>query len=247
MTDEPRICEWTNVALVPFPEFGTWRVYQAEYELVTGRARESSSPLFWSRFELPDRTTRYSATLREGAFKDALAEFRYLEGSLAEYVRSKINGISATENPIKDEWGQLGHMLPGCLPKVWRFERTVAQLMVSNRGWFVDVEHERSRQAITKALKRFLSRHKIDMLDVATLRSNRRDITCAVAGWLEQQYLDDGSVPLGIRYTTSYGDTEWESWAAFPETTVRIVDRQPIPLDDPDLKAVADLWNLRPF
>jgi hypothetical protein len=176
-----------------------------------------------------------------------LAEFRYVEEALVDFARSHINGISAAENPIRDEWCELGHMLPGCIPKVWRFERTVAQLAVPDRGWFVDIEHEASLQAITQALKRFLLRHNVEMLDVATLRSNKRDITCAAAAWLEQQYLDDGSVPLGVRYTTSYGGTEWLSWAAFPETTVEIVDRQPILLDDPDLKAVAELWNLHTF
>jgi len=81
MTEAERICA------CPFPAVGTLRVYQAEYEPVEGHVSESSSPLFWSRFE-SHAATHYSATLREVAFKDALAEFRYLEGALASMSQS---------------------------------------------------------------------------------------------------------------------------------------------------------------
>jgi hypothetical protein len=242
------ICERTGVALVKFPELGTWRVYRSKHEAVKGRAWGSPDPLYWSRFELHGRArTRYSATTRGGAFKDALAEFRYDAERLGELIRTSLDGITSRENPILDEWCKRGHMVPGGIPKRWHERRTVGRLAVKNVGWFVDVEHDTSMRSITRALRESLTNQGISALDVGILRSNTRKVTCAVAAWLESQFLDDGSVPLGIRYMTAYGGTQWESWAAFPETTIELVEQQGVDLNDPDLQETVDFWGLHLF
>lgn len=240
-----RVCDRTGVALVSYPAMGTWRVFKEVYGPLKGRPRTSDDPDEWSRFDLPGQATLYSATERKGAYAESLADFRPRIEVLAKMAQDIFDDVGSGQNPIVDEWCSRGHMFPGNIPAVWHVERRIAQIHVPVPGWYVDVEHPESLNALRPRMAGLLHKQKMTDFDVAAIRSENRVVTCAVAELLLNELLDDGSYPLGIRYNSRLG-TEWECWANFPETTVEAVDTQPLDLSaDSDLAAITELFGLR--
>lgn len=240
-----RICSVTGLALVPYPTKGTWRIFKNAYGPLKARPRTSETPSEWNRFDLPGRATLYSSTIRRGAYAEVLAPLRPRVSALAALAAKVFPDVDPGSNPILDEWNALGHMIPGSIPKVWHAERSMAQIAVTTPGWYVDIEDPASLQVLRVKLAGLLNAEAIDDMDVSVIRGHNRVVTCAVAEWICSLYLEDGSVPLGIRYKSRHG-TDWECWATFPDTRVVSVGEDAIDLaSDADLRAIANLFKLR--
>ena len=57
---------------------------------------------------------------------------------------------------------------------------------------------------------------------------------------------DDGPKFSGIRYMSRVIPDQ-ECWAVFEGTEIVEISRRSIEINDPDLKAIADMWGLRVF
>lgn len=243
-TGPVRICSETGLALVQYPAMGTQRVFKKAYGPLKGRPRTSPDPDEWNRFDLPDQATLYSSTSRCGSYAEVLAPMRPKIAELAALAADVFDDVAPGSNPIYDEWCERGYMYPGSLPRIWHIERAVAQLHVETNGWYVDVEHPISLQVIRTEFAGLLDAADIPDMDVSVIRGHNRIVTCTIAEWINSIYLDDGTIPLGIRYNSRHG-TDWECWATFPETKVSAASELAIdPTTDDDLRYITKLFNL---
>ncbi|MBS2936855.1 RES domain-containing protein [Nocardioides sp. J2M5] len=248
---EVRVCQSTGLVLVPFPTRGTWRVFKNNRPAVSGRPREGQPPKKWNRFDLPgEHGTVYSATTRRGALAEVLASFKPRTSQILELMREAFNDVDEGDDPITREWDELGHMRPGHIAQVWRAERRLIQLhhrTPPEVGPYVHIEHHESIAAISESCADLLTDLGVEELDVSELRSNDRELTCSLAEWISAQYLDDGAVPVGIRYASRHS-TEWECWATIPPPPYGNLAPAGAERDlsnrDPDLEYVAKLFGL---
>lgn len=241
-----RICAVTGLSLIRYPLLGTWRVYKKAYGPVSGRPRVSDSPTDWNRFDLPGQATLYTSTKRQGAYAEVLADLRPKIDDLEALAARVFDDVDEGSHPIHDEWCERGHMLAGNIARIWQTERLIAQIDVPrDQGWYIDIENPVSLQVLRTQLAPVLKDQKIADMDVSVIRGHNRVVTCAAAEWISQQYLDDGSVPLGIRYLSRHG-TEWECWATLPETKTTAAHTETLDVrTDTDLRTIAELFNLR--
>lgn len=238
------ICSATGLALIKYPSKGTWRVFKTAFGPLTGRPRISDDPEDWNRFDLPDAATLYSSTDVQGAYAEVLAPLRPRVNELAALAASVFDDVGPGDDPIGEEWAEKGHMLVGNIAKVWHVERNLAQVGVATDGWYIDIEHPVSLQVLRSQFAGLLAERALRDFDVSVIRGHDRVVTCAVAEWVNALYLEDGSVPLGIRYNSRHA-TDWECWATFPDTKTIAVHTVGLDHTDTDLRATADLFGLR--
>lgn len=240
-----RICSETGLALVPYPKKGTYRVFKETYGPLKGRPRTSENPSDWNRFDLPGQATLYSSTIRCGCYAEVLAALRPRIEQLTKLAAATFDDVDPGDDPIFEEWCERGHMMPTSIARIWHTERALAQVNVTTDGWYIDVEDPVSLQVLRLQFAELLHDQGIEDMDVSVIRGHNRIVTCAVAEWAATLYLEDGSVPLGIRYNSRHG-TDWECWATFPETKTTAVHTTGLDVrNDPDLKHIADLFDLR--
>lgn len=110
---------------------------------------------------------------------------------------------------------------------------------------------------IGAGLARLLGLPELRDLTVSTITGDVRAVTTHVAKWVRGLNLDDGSMPLGIRFPSKRG-TNLENWAIWlravddgkpveSEPTTELKRPRPIQRNDPDLLSVARLYGLRIF
>ncbi|GAA5113892.1 hypothetical protein GCM10023339_18800 [Alloalcanivorax gelatiniphagus] len=238
------ICSATGLALIKYPAKGTWRVFKTAFGPLAGRPRTSEDPSDWNRFDLPDAATLYSSTDPQGAYAEVLAPLRPRIEELSALAAAVFDDVDPGDNPIAAEWAEKGHMHVGSIPKVWHAERNLVQIDVATDGWYIDIEHPVSLQVLRSQFAGLLTERGLEDFDVSVIRGHDRLVTCAVAEWVNGLYLEDGSVPLGIRYNSRHA-TDWECWATFPDT--KTIAAHTIGLDhaNTDLRAIARLFKLR--
>ncbi|MCU6480183.1 hypothetical protein [Arthrobacter sp. A2-55] len=125
-------------------------------------------------------------------------------------------GLSLAEflDAIAKDWKDQGFYGTGHLPPEWANKRSIYRLQVTGPGWWVDVEHPDSIAAIRNALGPILHAETgLDHLDTGILRGGSRDVTTRIASWVRASTLDDGSLPLGLRYGSKHGGgCSWAYW-----------------------------------
>ncbi len=95
--------------------------------------------------------------------------------------------VAPGENPVAQDWSDMHHMPPGSTAIQWRRHF---------REWAPNQDPAHQR------------------IDTSVLTGPDRVVTCAVAKWLGEQVLDDGSMPAGIRYLSRHGG-ELSCWAVW--------------------------------
>lgn len=238
------ICSVTGLALIKYPAKGTWRVFKTAFGPLAGRPRTSEDPSDWNRFDLPNAATLYSSTDPQGAYAEVLAPLRPRVDELAALAVAVFGDVDPGDDPIAEEWAAKGHMHVNNIPKVWHTERNLVQVGVATDGWYIDIEHPVSLQVLRSRFVGMLAERALEDFDVSVIRGHDRVVTCAVAEWVNGLYLEDGSVPLGIRYNSRYA-TDWECWATFADTKTESAHIIGLDSADPDLNAVAQLFKLR--
>lgn len=236
-------CSVTGLVLVRWPAKGTWRVFKTAYDPLSGRTRTSENPQDWNRFDLPGSATLYSSTEPQGAYAEVLASLRPRISELAKLAADVFDDVGEGTDPITEEWGAKGFMAVGNIPTIWHADRNIAQINVQSPSWYVDVEHPVSMQILRSQFVQLLNEHDIEDFDVSVIRGPNRVITCAVAEWVASLYLEDGSVPLGIRYNSRHS-TDWECWASFPDTKAKALHVTGLVSTDKDLRAITKLFGL---
>jgi hypothetical protein len=183
-----------------------------------------------NRFDVVGGGVLYAGTSVEACYAETLARFR---------PTPRIREL------LKDE---KGFMVAGGVPQDWRLQRAIGTLALDDPLPFLDVEHQATQAYLSNELaSELVGLGYVDPLDLAAVCNQDRRLSRAIARFAYTAVEDDGT-PLysGIRYISRIA-TDWECWAIFQDTHVRLVEQRSIELHDPDLRKIAKLWDLSPF
>lgn len=187
-------------------------------------------PTAGNRFDVPGGGVLYAGSDIAACYAETLARMR---------PTPKIRDL------VKDE---PGFMVAGGVPQDWRLQRTVGTLTLNKPLPSLDMEQPETHAYLSEVMASDLvALGYTDNLDISDVANSDRRLSRAVAEHAFTATDPDGTpVYSGIRYVSRI-KPDWECWAVFEGTEVLEVSRRPIVLTDPDLAAIADLWDLRIF
>lgn len=146
---------------------------------------------------------------------------------------------------VRNEWEALGHMTPGWVPAGWREARLLYELSIDADGHFVDLTTAESLATLNRELGEVCEADYEEFpITLGTLTGENREVTTAIATWVRDQVLDDGSYPLGIRFHTKHGGGVcWAYWLRRTDDKlgpdfISVKSEFEITLRDPAYKAV---------
>ncbi len=252
-----RVCSRTRLRLVPPPSRTVYRIGKTKYGAMNPKRRGSGIDRNkWGRWDTANGRTLYAGATALAAFAEVLPYLRENLpktglGHLFDDVTQKEAGLTLAET-VRAEMPCVD--LRDVVVQGWRLDRTIYELRLPSRGWFVDVHAAESLAAINEAF--FPHGRPVGDLTLSDLAGEDRDLTSRVAGWIRTQVLDDGTEPLGIQYVSKHGSnlSTYAVWLRAlddgkppsSEPTQKISE-SPIPKDDPDLWKAAGWNRLRIF
>lgn len=249
-----RTCRKTGLALAPGPVSGV-RIANPAYGPTSPPERSGTDHSAWSRWDTPGRTL-YIAANRQTAFRECLAWARMTGEHLARVQKlAALFGQTPYQvmRDIDEDWKRLGHMQPGHLPAAWRDGHLVYQLRIpGTAGWWVDVHAQQTLDALSLALGSDLKRMTgQDDIDKGVVFGNNREVTTRLATWIRGQVLDDGTEPLGIRFSSRVADGLcWALWmrradAGRDDDPVHAQPGAEIAPNDPTMQQVTAAYGIR--
>lgn len=187
-----------------------------------------------NRWDDPTDTYRvlYGSTQRRATFLETLARFRPDPAVIVGLA--EISGDDESALP------------PGHVPVSWVTERSMGTATLGGR--FADVGHSQSLAYLQTAMAARLIHYGLRELDGAVIRQARREFTQEIS--LHVFGCADGTgAPMftGIAYESRLG-SEFTNWAIFERPDhdpVRDVSAENLRIDDPDLRAVCELFGLQ--
>ena len=251
---DQRICSRTGLALVASPD-SALRIARESYGPVDPVPRPvEESPQAWSRFDTVERTINACAD-RVTASMELLAPYRTevnaQRRALQPIADAMGKDLDALWHDIVTDWDEAGTMKASWLPRAFREGRKLYTLGFP-MGWWIDITATETLTALDDLVPHPWPTAEgplEEQLTLAHLTGDDRVLTTAIAGALRDEVtLDDGSLPLGIRFLSKHGHpsqgtgTCWACW-------MRHVDRglaEPVTIrhqavirgDEPDLTAV---------
>lgn len=165
-------------------------------------------------------------------------------------------GMSLEEfyEEVASQWQEKSFMSSGTLPRQWRTQRQLHIIELPFPGWWIDIEHPETLSAIEAAIPDTLKDLGVRHVDTGLLRSNRREVTTAIADHLRELVLYDGSYAQGVRYASGHGGfVNWAVWLRDYDLKVPGADgllhlsESPIYFNDPDLEAASRRFRLKVF
>lgn len=249
-----RICSRSGFALVASPR-SALRIARESYGPLNPVPRTSGeSPHAWSRYDTPGRTI-YACADRITAYMELLAPYR-----------TEVNAERRALQPIADalgrdldelwrvvvtEWDEAGTMKANWLPRAFREGRKLYTLTFPS-GWWIDITATETIAALEHLLPHAWPTAEgplVEPMTLAHLTGDDRVLTTAIATVLRGEVtLDDGTLPLGIRFLSKHGHPAqgsgicWAYWMRYSDRglpdPVTISTRTRISDDDADLIAV---------
>lgn len=216
--DVEHLCAKTGLLLRPAAQRRIWRVAKTSYGALNPQQRQHGADRSdWGRYDVAGHRTAYGASPREATYGESLASQRLKFTRSAPTWQALFDdeppsGVTSLLEAVELEWQERQYMPPSTVAAGWRHERLIYELRLARSGWFIDIERTESIAAISHALKDELAALGLQSLTIGHLRSEQRDITTIIAGWLRDQILDDGSLPHGIQFGSKH-DSTWTCWA----------------------------------
>lgn len=138
-----RVCGATGLSIVPSTGQQAWRIAKTARGPLNPPVRSADTARSgWGRFDTPGGRTAYFSSTRECAFAEVLAYLRRSLGT-ADSLAKDAAALGLTVQELiavtEEEWSVTGHMAPGHLPRAWRHERSLYELELPRRGWWVDL------------------------------------------------------------------------------------------------------------
>lgn len=218
-------------ALVFPPSEPVYRVARSNAPLEASRiaAEDALATRAGNRFDVVGGGVIYCGTGVKVCFAETVARFR---------PSAKIRAIMEQEEP--------GFVVCGGVPQNWREQRAVISATIADPLPFIDIDDPVTHEYLNAKMADELADLGVATLDGGNVRGPNRLITRAAASWAYWAE-DAGSAKYsGIRYVSRV-IPDAECWAVFEGTPIVEVSRRSIEINDPDLKAVADMWGLRIF
>lgn len=210
------ICTQTGLALVRSWPMTVYRIQKSSFGPMNPPERSGGvDRMEWSRWDVPDARTIYTADSRLGAFMETLSWARPAEmGTMAEIFDEDddVDPDERLEDAVRAEWRQQhGGWSPGHIPASWRDGRMVYKLQLPTDGWFVHITASTSIAALNRIpglVDLVVDEDDPDThrITAAPLLDQDREFTTRVANWVHDQTLFDGSRPHGIFYHSKLGD-----------------------------------------
>lgn len=219
------VCSATGLNIIASASQRIYRVAKTTYGALNPPSRpQGANPANWSRWDTPGRTI-YGGSTDVGAFIEVLeyitpdppaTDLSVLFDDVAEHDAATLADQIACEMP------QHGAMHYRSIPKGWRSERTLYELLLPEHGWFVDVTGADSISAIDREIRVLLAQHGIERLTLSQLTATSdemKSVTTGIATWVRREVvLYDGSLPHGIVYPSKWGRNH-ENWAMWLRRT----------------------------
>jgi hypothetical protein len=186
---------------------------------------------FGNRYDDPDAEYRvlYASTERRATFRECLAPFRPDPAIMAVGIIENDEDAPAT-------------LAPGSLPVSWVRSRRVGTGRLT--GVFCDVGHSDSLDHLRIQLAPRLLHFGLDDLDAGDIRTRApRRLTQEISRYVFEQAQNGAGAFAGIRYGSRLGD-EFTNWAIFEPNEVEDRAAEDVALDDPDLLAVIEAYDL---
>lgn len=247
-----RICATTGLALVE-EEVTGYRITKTSFGPLNPRERRQSEDRSgWSRFDTAGRTIYIADTART-AYLETLSPARVgADFSAAAQFAADFFGVplAQAEKDIQDEWAHNGHMVPGWLPASWRDGRLMYELQVLGTRSWVDMDSAETIAALNRAVDPPLwIPDDATPVTLGVLTGENRAATTAIAQWIRQQILDDGTYPAGIRFPSKFGGGVcWAYWMRRTDDglgadPISELSSRSIDGDDADLQYVLELYG----
>jgi RES domain len=213
------------------PSRPVYRVGRSKEPLRPSRiaAEDALATRAGNRFDVVGGGVIYCGTNVKGCFAETVARFR---------PSPKMRDLMEHEDP--------GFVTCGGVPQNWRDQRTIVAASMADPLPFIDIDNPITHEYLNAKMAGELADLGVETLDVGNVRGANRLITRAASSWA--YWAEDAGIPKysGIRYMSRVLPDE-ECWAVFEGTPIVEVSRRAIEINDPDLKAVADMWGLRVF
>lgn len=191
------------------------------------RPDDAVLPKAGNRYDVAGGAVLYAASQVRACYGETISRFR---------TSPKMRELLADEEH---------YMRCGGIPRDWRLRRTLVTLSAAEPAPFLDVDDAETQAFLSVELApQLLAYGYEDNLDLSTLRNSDRRLSRAIALWAYTATDDEGLFRFsGIRYASRILDS-WENWAIFDGTEVYETSHRPIEENDPDLRAVAGIWDL---
>lgn len=214
-----------QVVLLPDTVF---RVGRGDDPLQMAKIRPDDAvlPSAGNRYDVAGGGVLYASSSRAACFGETLGRFR---------VTPKMRAA------LEDEEH---YMRPGAVPQDWRRRRLMVEISASAPLPFLDVDHPETQAFLSEELAaEFVALGYEDNLDLGSIRNMDRRLSRAVALWAYSATEGDGFAYSGIAYRSRLCD-DWQNWAIFDGTELYQTSESAIEVSDPDLAAVAMMWEL---
>ncbi|NWL32089.1 RES domain-containing protein [Paenarthrobacter nitroguajacolicus] len=250
-------CPTTGLWLLPARRQTSFRVQKSSYPALSAPARsDETDRMAWGRYDTIG-TTLYLAQTAECAFSECLAPFKRAIGTtdpLQKDADALEMSLEDFYEEVASQWQEKSFMYSGTLPRIWRTERQLHIVELPFPGWWIDVEHPETMAAVEAAIPDTLKDLGVAHVDTGLLRSNRREVTTAIADHLRELVLFDGSYAHGIRFGSRHGGfVNWAVWLRNHDLNVSggdglvLLQESPIHFNDPDLEAASRRFKLKVF
>ncbi|UNX55229.1 hypothetical protein MF406_02815 [Georgenia sp. TF02-10] len=208
--------------------------------------------------ELPDRRGRfdtigrtvYFAERASTAFAEVLQDFR--AARVALQADADAIGMSVEEYiaNVCDQAAVNGRERPWAVSADWQMSRSLHRVAMPAEGWWVHIHHRTTLNRLGLDLAEPLRQAGVPLLTLSGTTSENRAVTTLLAQHVRGQTLFDGSLPLGIQFTstTGYG-TCWAWWDRRADDGLTPGQNDPKTIDDLNIdgapfRAVTTDWEL---
>lgn len=218
-----RRCESTGLRIVAHHDRRAVRIAKPSYGPLGPQVRElnptGDTIRSWGRYDATGAATIYAAASAEAAYREVLAYLAPAPGLRNTHLSDVFTEDSPGDHrtllqAITDDWDDLWSIHPKKIVQGWREARALYELSLPCSGWFVDITHQDSLDALNYGLARLLHATGRDRLTLGDLCGEDRRWTVLAARWIYEQVLDDGSLAHGVHFMSKHGSNSscWAVW-----------------------------------
>ena len=252
-----RTCSRTGLRLQPLPRHTLFRVGDSRYRPLDPPVRSATDKMP-GRWDTIGGRTLYLGLSPVAAFAEALPYGR--ENLPTIRLADLFDDVDDPDATLSDAVRRQAPAptIRNKLTRDWLGHRRLYEVTTTRSGWLVDVHAAETLNAINDALvwtTRLVAPagQHLEPLTLHKLFSENRHLTMRIATWIRGLVLDDGSLPVGIRYASKRG-ADLDVYAIWlralddgrPLTSeiVRLTTTRAIDRHDPALQQAATLVGL---